>query len=144
LDGIGRRRNAHNNRPERWFPRLGRVPFRQRERNRAHSDQQKQVKHASNHTCSGSGVKLRFHFACVPVRKHLLPQARQRCRDFFGFHGLGCVSTVDSQGRTIWIADAQRDDGKRFVVRAERKGDRVSWSLESAIRRKEPERRPKS
>ena len=31
----------------------------------------------------------------------------------------GCVSTVDSQGRTIWIADAHRDDGKRFVVRAE-------------------------
>ena len=31
----------------------------------------------------------------------------------------GCVSTVDSQGRTIWIADAHRDDGKRFVVRAD-------------------------
>jgi hypothetical protein len=24
---------------------------------------------------------------------------------------LGCVSAVDSQGRTIWIADAHRDDG---------------------------------
>ncbi len=24
-------------------------------------------------------------------------------------------------GRTIWIADAHRDDGKRFVVRAEEK-----------------------
>jgi hypothetical protein len=23
---------------------------------------------------------------------------------------------VDSDGRTIWIADAHRDDGKRFVV----------------------------
>jgi len=33
----------------------------------------------------------------------------------------GCVSTVDSQGRTIWIADAYRDDGKRFVVRADEK-----------------------
>src|SRR5262245_64497756 len=30
----------------------------------------------------------------------------------------GCVSEVDTQGRTIWIADAHRDDGKRFVVRA--------------------------
>src|SRR5438876_7993458 len=29
-----------------------------------------------------------------------------------------CVSAVDSNGRTIWIADAHRDDGKRFVVRA--------------------------
>ena len=31
----------------------------------------------------------------------------------------GCVSAVDTQGRTIWIADAHRDDGKRFVVRAD-------------------------
>jgi hypothetical protein len=33
----------------------------------------------------------------------------------------GCVSAVDSNGRTIWIADAHRDDGKRFVVRADEK-----------------------
>ena len=33
----------------------------------------------------------------------------------------GCVSTVDAEGRTIWIADAHRDDGKRFVVRSEEK-----------------------
>ena len=32
---------------------------------------------------------------------------------------LGCVSAIDSSGRTIWTADAHRDDGKRFVVRAE-------------------------
>jgi hypothetical protein len=32
---------------------------------------------------------------------------------------LGWVSAVDSQGRTIWIVDAHRDDGKRFVVRAD-------------------------
>jgi hypothetical protein len=31
----------------------------------------------------------------------------------------GCVSAIDSSGRTIWIADAHRDDGKRFVVRAD-------------------------
>jgi hypothetical protein len=31
----------------------------------------------------------------------------------------GCVSGVDSSGRTIFVADAHRDDGKRFVVRAE-------------------------
>jgi hypothetical protein len=31
----------------------------------------------------------------------------------------GCVSAVDSDGRTIWIADAHRDDGKHFVVRAD-------------------------
>jgi hypothetical protein len=33
----------------------------------------------------------------------------------------GCVSTVDSNGRTIFVADAHRDDGKRFVVRADEK-----------------------
>jgi hypothetical protein len=31
------------------------------------------------------------------------------------------VSQVDSNGRTIWIADAHRDDGQRFVVRADEK-----------------------
>jgi hypothetical protein len=30
----------------------------------------------------------------------------------------GIVSAIDSKWRTIWIADAHRDDGKRFVVRA--------------------------
>jgi hypothetical protein len=33
----------------------------------------------------------------------------------------GCVSALDSNGRTIWIADAHRDDGKRFVVHADEK-----------------------
>jgi len=31
----------------------------------------------------------------------------------------GYVSALDVKGRTIWIADAHRDDGKRFVVRAD-------------------------
>jgi hypothetical protein len=34
---------------------------------------------------------------------------------------LGCVSAIDASGRTIWIADAHRDDGKRFIVRADEK-----------------------
>ena len=33
----------------------------------------------------------------------------------------GCVSAVDSVGRTIWIVDAHRDDGRRFVVHADEK-----------------------
>ena len=33
----------------------------------------------------------------------------------------GCVSALDCEGRTIWIADAHRGDGKRFVVRADEK-----------------------
>jgi len=34
---------------------------------------------------------------------------------------LGWVSAVDSEGRTIWIADAHCDDGKRFVVHTDEK-----------------------
>jgi hypothetical protein len=33
----------------------------------------------------------------------------------------GCVATVDCRGRTTFVADAHRDDGKRFVVHAEEK-----------------------
>jgi hypothetical protein len=32
-----------------------------------------------------------------------------------------CVSAIDYNGQTIWIADAHRDDGERFVVRADEK-----------------------
>jgi hypothetical protein len=50
-------------------------------------------------------------------------------------HGwsMGYVSAIDSQGRTIWIADAHRDDGKRFVVRADEKLT-AFLERESAIR----------
>ena len=34
---------------------------------------------------------------------------------------LGYVSAVDSQWQTIWIVDAHRDNGKRFVVHADEK-----------------------
>jgi len=33
----------------------------------------------------------------------------------------GCVSAIDSNGRTIWIVDAHRDDGRRFIVHADEK-----------------------
>jgi len=33
----------------------------------------------------------------------------------------GYVSAIDSEGRTIWIVDAHRGDGKRYVVRADEK-----------------------
>jgi hypothetical protein len=46
---------------------------------------------------------------------------------------LGCVSAIDSNGRTIWIADAHRGNGKRFVVRADEKLT-AFLELESAIR----------
>jgi hypothetical protein len=34
---------------------------------------------------------------------------------------LGWVSAIDSEGRTIWIADAHRGDGQRFIARADEK-----------------------
>ena len=33
----------------------------------------------------------------------------------------GCVATVDRDGRTIFVADAHRGDGQRFIVRADEK-----------------------
>ena len=33
----------------------------------------------------------------------------------------GCVSAIDSNGRTMWIVDAHRGDGRRFVVHADEK-----------------------
>ena len=42
------------------------------------------------------------------------------------------MSAIDSSGRTIWIADARRDDGKRFVVRADEKLT-AFMELESAV-----------
>jgi hypothetical protein len=45
----------------------------------------------------------------------------------------GCVSAVDSRGRTIWFADAHRE-GKRFVVHADEKLT-AFLKLESATRK---------
>jgi hypothetical protein len=46
---------------------------------------------------------------------------------------LGWVSAVDCDGRTIFVADAHRGDGKRFVVRADEKLT-AFLELESVIR----------
>jgi hypothetical protein len=45
----------------------------------------------------------------------------------------GCVSAIDANGRTIWIADAHRDDEKRFIVHADEKLS-AFMELESATR----------
>ena len=34
---------------------------------------------------------------------------------------LGLRLAIDSNGRRIWIADAHRDDGRRFIVHADEK-----------------------
>jgi hypothetical protein len=45
----------------------------------------------------------------------------------------GCVATVDSSGRRIFVADAHRDDGKRLIVHADEKLT-AFVELEAAIR----------
>ena len=42
------------------------------------------------------------------------------------------MSAIDSNGRTIWIADAHRGDGKRFVAHAKEKLT-AFMELDSAI-----------
>jgi hypothetical protein len=34
---------------------------------------------------------------------------------------VGRLFAIDSQGRTLWIVDAHRNDGRRFIVRADEK-----------------------
>ena len=52
----------------------------------------------------------------------------------------GCVASVDREGRTIFVPDAHRDDGKRFVVRADEKLT-AFVELESAFQRPKAEHR---
>jgi hypothetical protein len=46
---------------------------------------------------------------------------------------LGCISAVTCEARIIWIADAHRGDGKRFIAHADEKLT-AFVELESAIR----------
>ncbi len=50
--------------------------------------------------------------------RHKVPWATTRT-SFVDFNN--AYEAIDSEGRTIWIADAHRDDGQRFVVRADEK-----------------------
>ncbi len=43
------------------------------------------------------------------------------------------VSVINSSGQTIFVADAHRDDGKRFIVRADEKLT-AFLELESPVR----------
>jgi hypothetical protein len=45
----------------------------------------------------------------------------------------GCLAAADREGRTIWVVDAHRDDGKRFVAQADEKLT-AFIELESGIR----------
>jgi hypothetical protein len=75
----------------------------------------------------GQSFPDRFHFSGCRVKRN---HCRIECvkpweiiADNLKKHGWswGWVSTLDCRGRTIWIADAHRGDGKRFVVHADEK-----------------------
>jgi len=70
---------------------------------------------------AAESVRVKRYWEIIPGN---LKKAGWRC---------GCISAVDSEGRTIWITDAHRDDGKRFVVHADEKLT-AFLELESAIR----------
>jgi hypothetical protein len=70
-------------------------------------------------------VKVKTFFGCRPkiecIKKNKFTRAA-----FFdnpsGTSGIwGCVPAVDSRRRTIFVADAHRGDGKRYLVRADEK-----------------------
>jgi hypothetical protein len=73
---------------------------------------------------------IRYQTACEVCAAILLSKnsARKSSHERARFR-----PTVDSNRRTIWIADAHRDDQKRFVVRADEKL-MVFLELEAAIR----------
>jgi hypothetical protein len=51
----------------------------------------------------------------------------------------GCVSAIDANERTIWIADANRGDGKRFGCANRSEADRVSGTGITDPNRAEPQ-----
>jgi hypothetical protein len=63
------------------------------------------------------------------------PKSREVIADNLSKAGwsFGYVTAIDSNGRTIWIADAHRGEGKRFVGRADEKLT-AFLELEAAIR----------
>jgi hypothetical protein len=68
--------------------------------------------------CWGRLASLRKRsVALTDYAGHLCPQ-RKDCEIRLE---LGRVSAADYRGQTIWIADAHRDNGERFVVRADEK-----------------------
>ena len=56
-------------------------------------------------------------FLLIPNRKRESLHRLTECNLKKAGWSWGCVSALDCVMRTIWIVDAHRDDGKRFVVR---------------------------
>src|SRR4029079_6552895 len=65
-----------------------------------------------NHAVLRKGLTLVCIMRCVEIITDNLSKAAW---------SWGCVSAIDREGRTIWIADAHRDDGRRFIVHTDEK-----------------------
>ena len=84
-------------------------------------------------------LEANLALTCVPSARHwslrlFIPKWTVRRSSFLSKAGWiwGCVSALDSQARTIRIADAHRDDEKHFVVHADEKLT-AFLELESAV-----------
>ena len=66
----------------------------------------------ANRSSRPAKVLYQFVILCV--------EARARCIVNAGW-SWGCVATINSRGQTIFVADAHRGDGKRFIVHADEK-----------------------
>jgi hypothetical protein len=87
--------------------------LRQRKRDRADGQKQKQVKRASNKTRFNRGANVRFHFACAG--------------------GASPFTRTASMMSRLFARGAAHGDGKRFVVHADEKLT-AFMELEAAIR----------
>jgi hypothetical protein len=47
----------------------------------------------------------------------------------------GCISSTDPEGRQFWVVAAEREDGRRFIVRADEKLT-AFLELQAAIHRR--------
>ena len=87
----------------------------------------------------GAGHQGERRALCLVLGVRSPPPHRVKCWEIIadnlheGGWSWGCVSAVDSNGQTIWIADAHRSGEKRFVVHADEKLT-ASVELESAMR----------
>jgi hypothetical protein len=70
----------------------------------------------SGHGFSGRGWRVDVHIDFLGPATSWETIADNLCKAGWSW---GCVSAVESNGRTIWIVDAHRGDGQRFVVHAD-------------------------
>jgi hypothetical protein len=80
------------------------------------------IRRIVSHCLSSAHVHITLALLCGEQNRHNLKMREwEMIADKLSKAGWswGCISAVDSEGRTLWIVDAHRDNGKRFVVRSD-------------------------